>query len=84
MATYLILVSIGPVQEFIAQARRTRDLWYGSELLSELSRSVARSLADSGAELIFPHSAAARNVANKILARLEYGVPQSQWTPAAS
>lgn len=71
MATYLILVSIGPVQEFIAQARRTRDLWYGSELLSELSRSVARSLADSGAELIFPHSAAARNVANKILARLE-------------
>jgi CRISPR-associated protein Cmr2 len=42
------------VQEFIAQARRTRDLWYGSHLLSELSRVVARALADGGAQLVFP------------------------------
>lgn len=72
MATYLILVSIGPVQEFIAQARRTRDLWYGSQLLSELSGSVARALDTGGAELIFPDSATATNVANKILARLAH------------
>src|SRR5690606_36232723 len=37
-----------------AQARRTRDLWYGSHLLSELSRAAARALVDGGAKLIFP------------------------------
>src|SRR5204862_1418878 len=51
---YLVSIALGPVQEFIAQARRTRDLWYGSHLLSELSRAAARHLADGGAELIFP------------------------------
>jgi CRISPR-associated protein Cmr2 len=51
---YLLLVTIGPIQEFIAQARRTRDLWFGSHLLSELSRAAAKSLADRGATLIFP------------------------------
>ncbi|NMB85726.1 MAG: hypothetical protein GYA29_05710, partial [Methanothrix sp.] len=29
--------TIGPVQGFLAQARRTRDLWSGSFLLSYLS-----------------------------------------------
>lgn len=32
----LIAVSIGPVQELIAQARKTKDLWAGSYLLSYL------------------------------------------------
>ncbi len=50
----LILISVGPVQDFIAQARRTRDLWFGSHLLSEISRAVALSLSKEGAELIFP------------------------------
>ncbi|NHW23797.1 MAG: type III-B CRISPR-associated protein Cas10/Cmr2 [Archaeoglobales archaeon] len=31
---YLLSVSIGPVQEFIAEARKTRDLWIGSFMLS--------------------------------------------------
>lgn len=51
---HLLSISVGPVQDFIAQARRTRDLWYGSHLLSELSRAAARALADKGGELIFP------------------------------
>ncbi len=54
MTAHLLLVTLGPVQEFIAQARRTRDLWYGSHLLSELGRAAARALADGGADLIFP------------------------------
>lgn len=33
---YLFLLSIGPVQSFIAQARKSRDLRLGSELLSRL------------------------------------------------
>lgn len=54
MTAHLLLVTLGPVQDFIAQARRTRDLWYGSHLLSELGRAAARSLFDGGAKLIFP------------------------------
>lgn len=54
MSEHLLLVSLGPVQEFIAQARRSRDLWFGSHALSELSRAAAKALADKDAELIFP------------------------------
>lgn len=76
MPQYLINIAVGPVQEFIASARKLRDLWYGSYLLSELSKSVARSLTEQGCELIFPAISTADdlqadselNVANKILA----------------
>lgn len=54
MTAHLLLVTLGPVQDFITQARRTRDLWYGSHLLSELGRAAARALIDGGADLIFP------------------------------
>ncbi len=52
--THLLLLRLGPVQDFIAQARRTRDLWLGSFLLSEVSRAAARALVRGGADLIFP------------------------------
>jgi len=54
---HLLVVQLGPVQDFISQARRTRDLWFGSHLLSELSRAAARAAAPHGA-LIFPALAA--------------------------
>jgi CRISPR-associated protein Cmr2 len=54
MSRYLLLVTLGPVQDFIAAARRTRDLWYGSHLLSELGRAAARELVNGGAALVFP------------------------------
>lgn len=50
----LILISVGPVQDFIAAARRTRDLWFGSHILSELARAGARGLHESGAKLVMP------------------------------
>lgn len=50
----LLMASIGPVQPFIAAARRTRDLWFGSWVLSELSKAAAYSLLQQGATLIFP------------------------------
>src|SRR5690554_6335355 len=53
MTTQLLLVTIGPVQDFIGEARRTRDLRYGSHHLSELSRAAARALVND-ADLIFP------------------------------
>jgi CRISPR-associated protein Cmr2 len=53
---YLFQCAIGPVQDFIASARRSRDLWYGSWLLSELAKAAAKSLADQYGfdKLIFP------------------------------
>ena len=55
MPQYLVTLSLGPVQTLIEAARRTRDLWCGSWLLSESARAAARVLheAQSGC-LIFP------------------------------
>jgi CRISPR-associated protein Cmr2 len=41
-----LLVQIGPVQEFIAQARTTRDLWSGSYLLSWLLAHGIKAVTD--------------------------------------
>ncbi|MBK9009175.1 MAG: type III-B CRISPR-associated protein Cas10/Cmr2 [Anaerolineae bacterium] len=56
---HLIIFSVGPVQDFINTARRSRDLWYGSWMLSELSKAAAKNIADSGFLdwLVFPHPA---------------------------
>ena len=51
---YLITLSVGPVQDFIAAARRTRDLWFGSYVLSEVSKAAALAFKNKGATLIFP------------------------------
>ena len=51
---YLLQISIGPIQDFISAARRTRDLWFGSTMLSEIAKSVALSVKNSGGQLIFP------------------------------
>ena len=42
----LLLFQVGPVQEFIAQARSTRDLWSGSYLLSWLMAQAIQVLAE--------------------------------------
>ncbi|WP_426755892.1 type III-B CRISPR-associated protein Cas10/Cmr2 [Myxococcus sp. Y35] len=72
---HVIVLKVGPVQGYIAQARRTRDLWYGSQLLSKLARAMARALTESGATLIFPHpdqvSDTSTGVANKVVAQVE-------------
>jgi CRISPR-associated protein Cmr2 len=55
MSTYLIALSLGPVQSLIEAARRTRDLWCGSWLLSEASKAAALELhAAQPGSLIFP------------------------------
>jgi CRISPR-associated protein Cmr2 len=55
MPRYLVTLSLGPVQTLIEAARRTRDLWCGSWLLSEAARAAARVLHEaSPGGLIFP------------------------------
>ena len=50
----LFHLAIGPVQGFVAEARRTRDLWAGSFLLSWLSGCAMRRLPE-GARILLPH-----------------------------
>lgn len=57
MTRHLLAIEIGPVIEFISAARRTRDLWFGSYVLSELAKAAARAIAQQcgGPQaLIFP------------------------------
>ncbi|MGA8029604.1 MAG: type III-B CRISPR-associated protein Cas10/Cmr2 [Bryobacteraceae bacterium] len=84
MTAHLLALSIGPVQEFIAAARRTRDLWFGSYLLSEISKAAAKAVQESGAKLIFPaplnpsqlNRDSDLNVANVIVAELHAVEPR--------
>ena len=44
MSKSLLKLQIGPVQDFIAQARSTRDLWSGSYLLSWLMAHAIKTV----------------------------------------
>lgn len=68
--TYLLAISIGPVQEFIAAARKTADLYAGSSLLVAVVKAAVGALEQHGAEFIFPASPDS-NGANKILVRVQ-------------
>lgn len=76
---HFIIFHIGPVQDFIAAARRSRDLWFGSWLLSELSKAAALEIVRQNGNdvkcLVFPAPADLSelesnefDVANKVVA----------------
>jgi len=46
--------TLGPVQSFVAQARRTRDFWAGSFLLSWLSGVAMAAVKQQGGKIIYP------------------------------
>lgn len=46
--------TLGPVQGFVAQARRTRDFWAGSFILSWLSAIAMRAVQKQGGTIVFP------------------------------
>ncbi len=48
--------TLGPVQSFVGQARRTRDFWAGSFLLSWLSGVAVQSVIGQGGEILFPQA----------------------------
>jgi CRISPR-associated protein Cmr2 len=87
MGQQLLLLTIGPVQEFIASARRSRDLWFGSWLLSELAKAAAAAIAvrHGHGALIFPaphdpeqlQPGSDFSVANRIIALLPGGTARA-------
>jgi CRISPR-associated protein Cmr2 len=52
--TRLLHFTLGPVQGFVAQARRTGDLWAGSFLLSWLAGQAMKTVAESGGTILVP------------------------------
>lgn len=71
MKKYLFLFTISPVQSFIAQARKTQDLFAGSALLSELCRLALQKVqARYHGQVIFPSSEMG-SLPNRFLAVLE-------------
>ncbi len=54
MKTKVIQLAIGPVQGFVAQARRTRDLYAGSFLLSYLAGWAMWAVLQADGEVEFP------------------------------
>ncbi len=65
---FMLLFSLGPVQTFIAQARKTRDLWIGSLLLSKLMEAAMDGIQG---EFIFPATQKVENtpdIPNKYVA----------------
>ncbi len=54
MADRTLHMSIGPVQQFVGQARRTRDLWAGSFLLSWLAGQLMAAVMRRGGQVLFP------------------------------
>jgi CRISPR-associated protein Cmr2 len=64
----ILIFSLGPVQGFIAEARRVGDLDAGSEALKRLSRAAGRAIQDQGGTLIYP-AHLEEDVPNKLVAR---------------
>ncbi len=87
---HLLLASLGPVQDFIAAARKCQDLWFGSALLSDLARAGATALASACGQpsaeeaLVFPPSVDdASAIANKILVIVAAGTAPADVASAA-
>ncbi len=71
MAKYLFLFTISPVQSFILQASKTRDLKAGSDILSDLISYAIESIKENTPQIIFP---AEKNASkpNRFIAELEF------------
>lgn len=68
MTQHILIFSLGPVQSFIAEARRAHDLWAGSKTLSALAKAAAKEI---GGQLVLPHAVDVDDMPNKIVAIVE-------------
>ena len=68
---YLLLFSISPVQSFISQARKTKDLYAGSKLLSHLCKSAIEEFENNGGKILFPQKYDSISVSNTFLGEIK-------------
>lgn len=75
----LLTFGIGPVHNFIHQARRIADLWAGSYLLSHLTRqAIAIPHRRADCEMVFPHIPRGENIPDGLPNRLVCRVPAAE------
>ena len=70
---YLTVLTIGPVQSYISQARRTHDLFQGSRILSYLTAAgVSHAQGAQNADVIYPiiEPDTTDNIPNRIVVRI--------------
>ena len=67
---YIFIFTITPVQSFISQARKTRDLYAGSQILSQLTKKAIEVAKEQNAEIIIPNVdiEKAHSISNKFVA----------------
>jgi len=70
MPDSLLIFSIGPVQGFIAEARRAQDLWAGSIWLSEITREALLACQAQGATPVYPADLAQPSLPNRFVVRV--------------
>lgn len=71
---HLFLFTIGPVQSFIAQARKTQDLYAGSQILSKLIDVAIKEIKQE--QLIFPQYTEGSSLPNHFLAVVD--IPENE------
>src|SRR5579884_4348246 len=68
----VLIFTFSPVQSFIGEARRTSDLYAGSQILVTLARAAAQVLEQHGS-LVYPANVSdARDVPNKLVAKVPW------------
>lgn len=71
MRDQLLHFSIGPVQDFVAEARKTRDFWAGSFILSYLSGVAMLGVIRNKGRLIMPYVGTDGNITDRLLVALK-------------
>ncbi len=74
MPNHLFLFTLGPVQSFIAQARKTQDLYAGSRLLSVLTRKAIDEVESKKGSIIYPFIKSAStndSIPNRFIAKIK-------------
>ncbi len=70
---YLFLLTITPVQDFISHARKLKDLYGGSHILSEMSKVGIEYAQSQGAVVIFPQKVEGTNsYPNRFLVKISF------------
>ncbi|MEZ4884824.1 MAG: type III-B CRISPR-associated protein Cas10/Cmr2 [Chitinophagales bacterium] len=64
---HIFILSIGPVQTFIAQARKAQDLFGGSRLLSHLCTEAIDFSKEKGVQVIFPVINKQKSIPNRFV-----------------
>jgi CRISPR-associated protein Cmr2 len=54
MPDAVLIYTFSPIQSFIAEARRTADLYTGSRILVELAQAIGRAIQDRHGVIIYP------------------------------